>query len=76
MSMQKFGPPAKGGGRPLTFYWLYLHRWLVERSFGLSSNCYFATELAPELLDILWPITLEVITLTIVVPLCGCGAAP
>ena len=55
--------PSRKGGGPL-------HLWLVEWSFGLSSNCYFATVLAPELLDILWPITLEVINYTY-----NCGAS-
>ena len=68
-------PSRKGGAVP-SYFTGFTSPVACGAVFGHSSNCYFATVLVPELRDILWPITLEVITPTIVVPVCGCGAVP
>ena len=83
ISIQQSGPPNKGGGRPLTVTGLP-HPWFVEVSIGSSFNCYFAIVRVLALVDILWAITVEVLSLLCgtclrrynVAPVCGCGSVP
>ena len=72
----------RGGPSP-HLHWLGLpHPWFVEVYIGSSFNCYyFATVRALASMDILWAITVEVLSLFCgaclrrynVVPVCGCG---